>query len=105
MPKPGLRDHLLRLLARKDLRSETVALVADVVSVDARFNASVAEKKRSNEDVDIFGLAGTYEAWLEACEHEVSRFESSMDERALAEALQAARDALRREVIELGASF
>src|SRR5690242_5554108 len=31
--------------ARKDLRSETMALVADVFSADTRFNACVAEKK------------------------------------------------------------
>lgn len=105
MAMPGLRGHLLELLARKDLPGETVAPVADVVSIDARFNASVAEKKRAGDHVDVFGLAETYETWLEACEADIKRFESSRDERVLSEALRGARDALRRSVTELGGTF
>lgn len=97
----GLREHLLKVLTRKDLRSETVALIADVISIDARFNASVAEKKRRDEELDIFGLAETYESWLEACVQALNRFESSMDEEILASALLAARDSLRQKVIDL----
>lgn len=104
-PSASLRDQLLELLARSALRSETLALAADVVSIDARFNANVAEKKRAGDDVDVLRLAEMYENWLEACAADVQRFKSSRDERLLSETLRGARDALRRSVTELGGAF
>lgn len=101
----AFRDNLLRVLSRKDLSSETIALVAEVVAIDARFNAAIAEKKRTDEDVDILGLAEIYESWIDGCVRDMGRFESIADENVFVSALLTARNALRRQVVILGGSL
>jgi hypothetical protein len=98
------RDRLLKIVQRKQLRLETIALAAEVIAIDARFNATVAEKKRRGEDIDIFALSGWYEAQLDTCVAELGRCESTDDEQGLANALLAARNSLRQRVTDLGGS-
>jgi hypothetical protein len=97
-----LRDRLLQILQRKQLCLETIALAAEVIAIDARFNAAVAEKKRREKDIDIFALSGWYEAQLDTCVAELERFESTGDEQGLVTALFAARKSLRQRVTDLG---
>lgn len=98
------RHRLLRILERKQLRSETIALAAEVIAIDARFNATVAEKKRRDEDIDIFALSKWYEDQLDKCSAQLGRFESTDDEQSLANALLTVRNSLRQSVTDLGGS-
>jgi hypothetical protein len=96
------REQLRTALGRTDLRSETVALLADVIAADARFNLAVASRKKRGGDVDLLELSDFYEPLVESCMAEMARFAREKDEGRLAANLESTRDALhtRRKAVD-----
>jgi hypothetical protein len=90
------------MLGRTDLRGETIALLAEVIAADARFNLAVASQKRQDEPVDFLELASFYEPLLETCMAAMASFATERDENRFAVTLAHTRDALtdRRKLLE-----
>lgn len=63
----SFRERLCAMLGRVDTRSETIALAAEVIAADARFNLAIAEMKREGKHIDLLELSDFYEPLVESC--------------------------------------
>jgi hypothetical protein len=82
-------------LGREDLRLETIAILAEVIAADARFNMAVAKPKRGGQERKIYELLDLYEPIVDLCTMSMDVFDLEEDEGKLVRALESARDILR----------
>jgi hypothetical protein len=103
MESPDLRTTLLRLLSgAPELTLASIALVADVVAADARFNLACAEQKRVGGDVDWIVVLEAYDAIATESAAAGERFQRGGDQAAFQQVMQRALDELRRHAAALG---
>lgn len=88
---------LIQLLLSKPPRLTTVALAADVIAADARFNLWVAlEAKRILSSTDVLDRIEGYEEFTMRCCKEVEVFLSGGDAQSLENAMTEIFEALNR---------
>jgi hypothetical protein len=92
-----LVSSLTELLASRLLDLPLIALVADVIAADARFNHWVAlEAKRTLSSDAVLQLIGDYEDASAACQSAIEKFRATRDGRPLQGALNESLLMLRR---------
>lgn len=96
MPKEqNLRSALIELLSDNSLGLLLIALVADLIAADARFNDWMAvEGKRTLSDDAMLEAIDVYEDARNQCLTAIARFRSSADVGGLEEVLSKAVEAL-----------
>jgi hypothetical protein len=98
MPKEqSLRSALVALLSDKTIGLLLVALVADIVAADARFNDWIAvDGKRSLSDDAMLEAIDTYDEIRSQCLRAIEQFESSGNLSVLEGALGSALETIRK---------
>jgi hypothetical protein len=92
-----LRSALIALLSDKTIGLLLVALVADILAADAKFNDWIAvDGKQSLSDDALLDVIGAYDEIRVQCLLAIEQFESSGDLMALERALGPPLETLRK---------
>ena len=92
-----MRDRLVTVLQGKRIGLDTIAMIADLIADDARFNAAVARaKEKRTLGENVFALVDLYEEITDKCEVAINVFATDDNEAKLREALLEIRARLEK---------
>ncbi len=83
-PARDIRTSMIRVMSARSVHNRTVALAADLIAADARFNEWCLEvAKETLPEADLMKILDQGEKYVLTCDRAVRQFEQDKDTKAL----------------------